>query len=237
MAINIVPWEKYDRVVHMPREMEGPPRNNNTNAAKAAGTDGAADDVTTLPTALLTRIMRRAMPPCSKIARDAKEVVNQCFAEFAAALANEAAQECRRQRRVIVTADDLVAAMESLGFEDYVAPLAEYMRRYRESEGTAPRGRRAAEPAPAAAAAMVAPPPPPPPPPSQGPALGRRPAQPPCDVTELAGAPRGRVRGVAWRRRRRRPLVDASGSWRLVSCLERPCMLARGYCETSVMLE
>ncbi|KAL6596572.1 hypothetical protein ACP70R_047215 [Stipagrostis hirtigluma subsp. patula] len=167
--------------------MEGPSRNSNTNAAKAAaGTDGAAEDVTTLPTALLTRIMRRAMPPRTKIARDAKEVVNQCFAEFAAALTNEAAQECRRQRRVIVTADDLVAAMESLGFEDYVAPLAEYMRRYREAEGTAPRGRRAAEPAPAAAAAMDAPPPPPPPPPpSQGPAMGRSPAQPPCDVTEL----------------------------------------------------
>ncbi|KAL6596574.1 hypothetical protein ACP70R_047217 [Stipagrostis hirtigluma subsp. patula] len=158
--------------------MEGASTNKNINAVEAA--DGAV----TIPTAILKRIMRRALPPGTKIAGDAREAVDRCVAEFAAALRSEAAQESRRQRRVTVTGDDLVAAMDSLGFEDYVGPLAEFLRRYREAEGTAPRGRRAAQPAPAAAAVMDAPPPPPPPP-SQGPALGHRPAQPPCDVTEL----------------------------------------------------
>ncbi|KAL6607041.1 hypothetical protein ACP70R_042694 [Stipagrostis hirtigluma subsp. patula] len=168
--------------------MEGAPANKNINAVEAGTDAAAADGAVTIPTAILKRIMRRALPPGTKIAGDAREAVDRCVAEFAAVLRSEAAQESRRQRRVTVTGDDLVAALDSLGFEDYVGPLAEFLRRYREAEGTAPRGRRAAQPAPAAAAVMDAPPPPPPPPPappSQGLALGRGPAQPPCDVTEL----------------------------------------------------
>ncbi|KAL6909638.1 hypothetical protein ACP4OV_001297 [Aristida adscensionis] len=159
-------------------------------AAAATAAAGAAADGKTIPTAILNRIMRQALPPRAKVAGDAKESMDRCVAEFAAVVMSTAVQVAREERRVTVTGEDVVAAMGSLGFDDYVGPLAAYLRRYRELRGApAPRGRRAAEPvatvpAPAPAAATTVAPPPPPP--SVGLTLVRAVHQPPpCDVTEL----------------------------------------------------
>ncbi|CAN6201786.1 unnamed protein product [Urochloa humidicola] len=111
-----------------------------------------------IPKAILTRMMRQAGN--SKIAADAKEAMHQCVVEFAAVVKRAATQECRRDRRLTITGDDLIAGLRNLGFDDYAGPLAEYLRRYRESEGTMPRGRHTMMPpppgpAPAAAAATT----------------------------------------------------------------------------------
>lgn len=138
------------------------------------------------PTTVVTRIMRLALPPHlhAKIAGDAKDAIDWCVAEFAAVVTRQAAQVCKEDRRSILTGDDLISAMGRLGFDDYVGPLAAYLRRYRESGDTVPRGRQPeqspaalgrAQEAPAAAVTTVEMPPP------SGFALGR----PPCDVTEL----------------------------------------------------
>ncbi|CAN6221635.1 unnamed protein product [Urochloa humidicola] len=112
----------------------------------------------TIPKAILTRMMRQAMPGNSKIGADAKEAMDQCVAEFAAVIMRAATQECRRDHRLTITGDDLIVGLRNLGFDDYAGPLAENLRRYREFEGTLPRGRHTMmppPPVPAAAAATV----------------------------------------------------------------------------------
>ncbi|CAN6197972.1 unnamed protein product [Urochloa humidicola] len=110
----------------------------------------------TIPKAILTRMMRQAMPGNSKIGADAKEAMDLCVAEFAAVLMRAATQECRRDRRLTITGDDLVVGLGNLGFDDYAGPLAEFLRRYRESEGTLPRGRHTLMPPPPAPATPAA---------------------------------------------------------------------------------
>ncbi|OEL30378.1 hypothetical protein BAE44_0008602 [Dichanthelium oligosanthes] len=80
--------------------------------------------------------------------------MDQCVAEFSTVVMRAPKVECRRDRRQTITGDDLIVGMRSLGFDDYVGPLTEYLRRYRESEGQR-RSRRSAMPPPAPA--LVAP--------------------------------------------------------------------------------
>ncbi|CAL5047322.1 unnamed protein product [Urochloa decumbens] len=94
-----------------------------------------------IPTVTVARIMRQASPQNSKITTDAKEAVTECLAEFSAVIIHAAVEECRRDRRTTVTGDDLILAMKSLGFDDYVEPLTLYLQRYREIEGNNPRAR------------------------------------------------------------------------------------------------
>ncbi|KAF0904448.1 hypothetical protein E2562_034521 [Oryza meyeriana var. granulata] len=88
-----------------------------------------------MPIANVIRIMRRVLPPHAKISDDAKEVIQECVSEFISFITGEANDRCHREHRKTVTAEDLVWAMDRLGFDDYVPPLSVYLRRMRESEG------------------------------------------------------------------------------------------------------
>jgi histone H3/H4 len=94
-----------------------------------------------IPRVIVARIMRKAIPPNSKIGADAKEAMDQCLAEFAAFITQVAVEECRRDKRTTVTGDDLILAFKSLGFDDYVGPLTLYLHRYRKIGGNMPRAR------------------------------------------------------------------------------------------------
>ena len=44
-----------------------------------------------------------------------------------------ASDKCRAERRKTINGDDLLFAMSTLGFDDYVEPLKLYLARYREA--------------------------------------------------------------------------------------------------------
>ncbi|GKD55680.1 nuclear transcription factor Y subunit B-10-like protein isoform X1, partial [Tanacetum coccineum] len=46
-----------------------------------------------------------------------------------------ASDKCQREKRKTINGDDLLWAMATLGFEDYIEPLKLYLNRYREMEG------------------------------------------------------------------------------------------------------
>ena len=115
--------------------------------------------------------------------------MDRCTLEFANLVTTVAAEQCRKESRITINGKDLINAMDILGFNQYVGPLNEYLRRYRQSKampplsvGQPPRNvtdlskaasatvvttGEMAEPAPAKPFSLV---------------LGQ---QPPCDVTEL----------------------------------------------------
>merc|ERR1711988_65420 len=87
-----------------------------------------------LPIANISRIMKKALPSNAKIAKDAKETVQECVSEFISFITSEASDKCQREKRKTINGDDLLWAMMTLGFEDYVEPLKLYLSRYRETE-------------------------------------------------------------------------------------------------------
>ncbi|XP_014507731.1 nuclear transcription factor Y subunit B-1-like [Vigna radiata var. radiata] len=88
-----------------------------------------------LPIANVSRIMKRALPPNAKISKEAKETVQECVSEFISFITGEASDKCQREKRKTINGDDLLWAMTTLGFENYVGPLKLYLNNYRETEG------------------------------------------------------------------------------------------------------
>uniref|UniRef100_M8ATG2 Nuclear transcription factor Y subunit B-3 n=1 Tax=Aegilops tauschii TaxID=37682 RepID=M8ATG2_AEGTA len=88
-----------------------------------------------LPIANVSRIMKKALPANAKISKDAKETVQECVSEFISFITGEASDKCQREKRKTINGDDLLWAMTTLGFEDYVDPLKHYLHKFRELEG------------------------------------------------------------------------------------------------------
>ncbi|KAI8813767.1 nuclear transcription factor Y subunit B5 [Cladochytrium replicatum] len=85
-----------------------------------------------LPIANVARIMKRALPENAKIAKDAKECVQECVSEFIAFITSEASDRCQQEKRKTINGEDILWAMQSLGFENYCETLKIYLHKYRE---------------------------------------------------------------------------------------------------------
>ncbi|PVH61991.1 hypothetical protein PAHAL_3G173000 [Panicum hallii] len=99
------------------------------------GSYGGKEQDRYLPIANIGRIMRRAVPENGKIAKDAKESVQECVSEFISFITSEASDKCMKEKRKTINGDDLIWSMGTLGFEEYVEPLKHYLKLYRETEG------------------------------------------------------------------------------------------------------
>lgn len=98
-----------------------------------------------LPIANISRIMKKALPANGKIAKDAKDTVQECVSEFISFITSEASDKCQKEKRKTINGDDLLWAMATLGFEDYIDPLKAYLMRYREMEGDTKGSARAGD--------------------------------------------------------------------------------------------
>lgn len=47
-----------------------------------------------------------------------------------------ASDKCQKEKRKTINGDDLLSALATLGFEDYIEPLKVYLTRYREVNAT-----------------------------------------------------------------------------------------------------
>lgn len=86
-----------------------------------------------LPVANIARIMKKVLPNNAKIAKDAKEGIQECVSEFISFITSEASDKCQQEKRKTINGDDLLWAMSTLGFDKYVDPLKTYLLKYRES--------------------------------------------------------------------------------------------------------
>ncbi|XP_042440451.1 nuclear transcription factor Y subunit B-1-like isoform X1 [Zingiber officinale] len=88
-----------------------------------------------LPIANIIRIMKKGLPANAKVAKDAKETMQECVSEFISFVTSEASDRCQKEKRKTINGDDLLWSMATLGFEDYIEPLKLYLQKYRELEG------------------------------------------------------------------------------------------------------
>ena len=93
--------------------------------------------------------MKTALPENAKIAKEAKECMQECVSEFISFITSEgrpshfqlsgtaltfraASEKCQQEKRKTVNGEDILFAMASLGFENYGEALKIYLARYRE---------------------------------------------------------------------------------------------------------
>lgn len=108
----------------------------------------------------VARIMKTALPENAKIAKEAKECMQECVSEFISFITSEgkfcprrsdacfgcfsrlraltiystfpASEKCQQEKRKTVNGEDILFAMTSLGFENYAEALKIYLSKYRE---------------------------------------------------------------------------------------------------------
>jgi len=93
-----------------------------------------------LPIANVARIMKNALPENAKIAKEAKECMQECVSEFISFITSEASEKCHQEKRKTVNGEDILFAMSSLGFENYAEALKIYLSKYREQQTQSNRG-------------------------------------------------------------------------------------------------
>ena len=119
-----------------------------------------------LPIANVARIMKKGIPSQGKIAKDARECVQECVSEFISFITSEASDRCQAEKvrkhvikvllhfifnnlwimfhipiiilsysfqRKTINGEDILFAMSTLGFDNYVEPLKLYLQKYREA--------------------------------------------------------------------------------------------------------
>ncbi|MCJ1309167.1 hypothetical protein MMC25_002822 [Agyrium rufum] len=74
-----------------------------------------------------------ALPDNAKIAKEAKECMQECVSEFISFITSEASEKCQQEKRKTVNGEDILFAMTSLGFENYADALKIYLIKYRET--------------------------------------------------------------------------------------------------------
>jgi nuclear transcription Y subunit beta len=107
---------------------------------EADNPDQIRDQDRFLPIANVAKIMKDSIPPNGKIAKDAKECVQECVSEFVSFVTSEAADRCQQEKRKTINGEDLLFAMSTLGFDSYVEPLKIFLSKYRDSLKTEKSG-------------------------------------------------------------------------------------------------
>ncbi|OIW18160.1 hypothetical protein TanjilG_31280 [Lupinus angustifolius] len=79
--------------------------------------------------------MKKMIPANGKISKEAKETVQECVSEFISFVTVEASDKCQREKRKTINGDDIIWSITTLGFDDYVEPLKNYLLKYRDIEG------------------------------------------------------------------------------------------------------
>jgi len=86
-----------------------------------------------LPIANVARIMKKSIPKSGKVAKEAKDCVQECVSEFVSFITSEASERCQQEKRKTINGEDILFAMATLGFDNYIEPLKLYLQKFRES--------------------------------------------------------------------------------------------------------
>merc|ERR1712111_65900 len=86
-----------------------------------------------LPIYNISKVMKKVVPHSGKVAKEARECVQECVSEFISFITSEASERCQAEKRKTINGEDILSAMSTLGFDNYVEPLKLYLQKYREA--------------------------------------------------------------------------------------------------------
>ena len=87
-----------------------------------------------LPLANIGRIIKNNLPKDVKLSKSSKETFQECVSEFISFITSEASDRCSDEKRKTINGDDILYAMNNLGFEHYTSILKDYLEKYKESQ-------------------------------------------------------------------------------------------------------
>ena len=73
-----------------------------------------------LPIANVARIMKKGIPSQGKIAKDARECVQECVSEFISFITSEASDRCQAEKVKLILEQSIVYMVVLLGTEEYL---------------------------------------------------------------------------------------------------------------------
>ena len=87
-----------------------------------------------LPLANIGRIIKSNLPKDVKLSKSSKETLQECVSEFISFITSEANDKCNFEKRKIIKGEDIIYALNNLGFEKYCPILETYLKKYKESQ-------------------------------------------------------------------------------------------------------
>jgi len=97
------------------------------------GEESLRDQDRFVPIANVGRIMKQMISPAGKVSKEAKECVQECVSEFISFITMEASERCQQEKRKTINGEDILWAMQTLGFDNYLEPMKAYLAKYREA--------------------------------------------------------------------------------------------------------
>ncbi len=151
-SFPLVGHEVPPRIAFIMSSDYSPPSSSGQHTSRDALYGAAASDANIRNFAPVARIMKTALPENAKIAKEAKECMQECVSEFISFITSEgmstspsrlfdnclpkcrcaASEKCQQEKRKTVNGEDILFAMTSLGFENYAEALKIYLAKYRE---------------------------------------------------------------------------------------------------------
>ena len=87
-----------------------------------------------LPVANIGRIIKNNLPKEVKLSKEAKETFQECVSEFISFITSEASEKCNMEKRKTINGEDIIYALNNLGFDHYNGILKIFLEKYRESQ-------------------------------------------------------------------------------------------------------
>ncbi|XP_060519516.1 DNA polymerase epsilon subunit 3 [Cylas formicarius] len=100
-----------------------------------------------LPNATVAKIIKETLPEAINVGKDARAAISRAASVFVLYLTSQASNEAQRAKRKTLLGQDVIKALEELEFDDFVDPLQEILKGFKEAKAKnkATKGNKTAE--------------------------------------------------------------------------------------------
>ncbi|KAI9335317.1 histone-fold-containing protein [Obelidium mucronatum] len=89
------------------------------------GAGGADDEDLGLPKTTIAKIIQETLPADLWCAKETRDLIADCCLEFVHLISSEANEMCEKEQKKTITGEHVLAALKSLGFEDYITEASD----------------------------------------------------------------------------------------------------------------
>ncbi|KAI8877864.1 histone-fold-containing protein [Backusella circina FSU 941] len=92
------------------------------------------DDDLSLPKATVQKLINEMMPDDIICSKDTRDLLIDCCVEFIHLIASEANEICEKETKKTIAGEHVVAALQALGFEDYVTEVDDVFKEHKKQQ-------------------------------------------------------------------------------------------------------